>query len=125
MRHRGQKRRIRFDEEPIGRAHFGGRTRLVGILEGDDATEREISTEVEHALRFFRSAREAMNHGSFRHSLGRQNVGRVVPGVTCVDDEREFESLRERDLFGEHLSLHVARRVVVEVVETAFAHRDN
>ena len=54
-----------------------------------------------------------------------QDVNRVGPGVASMNDDGQVEFLRNRKLTAEHFALNVARRVVVVVIETSLADRDN
>jgi hypothetical protein len=62
-----------------------------------------------------------------RHTSGAgfpQNGAGIVFGIAGVDDEWEIYFRRERDLGRKNLPLHLARRVVIMIIEAALADRD-
>ena len=47
MGHRGEEGGVGFDEEPVERQARGGFLEVAGVLEGDDARDRDIEAEIE------------------------------------------------------------------------------
>ena len=65
-----------------------------------------------------------MDHRALGHSLRTEDVEQVIEGVARVNHEGQVELLGEGDLASEGLTLDITRRVLVVVVETAFADAD-
>src|SRR5437867_5510328 len=65
-----------------------------------------------------------MDH-STRRCLGLKKRDRVVVGISCVDDHRQIELLRYRQLPAEYFALNIAWRIVVVVIEAGFADRQH
>src|SRR5258708_33810627 len=49
----------------------------------------------------------------------------IGPGVAAMDDDGQLGLLSERHLIAEDTMLHIARRMIVEIVETNFAPSDD
>lgn len=64
-----------------------------------------------------------MEDGALGHALGGEDVEGLVPGLAGVDHQGAVVAVGQGDLGGEDLTLDVAGRVVVVVVEPALAHR--
>src|SRR5438105_5547931 len=124
MGNRRQVRAIRFDEDAISRnAPRDFRERL-SFRKRDDAGVRNIEAEIDDVVRKLVARREAMDH-STRRCLGLEKSDRVVVGISCVDDHRQIELLRYRQLPAEYFALNIAWRIVVVVIEAGFADRQH
>ena len=98
---------------------------VVGLLEGQDAGERDVEAERDRAPRQLAAAGEAMQHGR-EGALPRfllQDARHVVVGLARMDDQRQSGLARRRDVVAEALLLRVARAVVVVIVEPGLADR--
>ncbi len=86
-----------------------------------------VETEIQRAARFLRTARKAMHDPSdaMRRPMLFDERQRVVPGFTRVDHNGLFGRSRDSHLFDEHRFLDFARRKIVVIVETDFAHREH
>ena len=54
-----------------------------------------------------------------------ENRETIVPGVAAVDDDRQLRRARLRELPAKNLLLHVARRMIVVIVEAHLAPADH
>jgi hypothetical protein len=120
-----QIRRVGFHEEPILR-NEAKKLVVSPFLECYDAAEGDIPTSVDRERSEGMSASVAMQYAS---DSGRACVTndctRIVLGVPSVHDDWSPGLGGKLNLRGERVSLGVAGRVVVMVVETAFADRDS
>jgi hypothetical protein len=120
-----QIRRVGFHEEPILRDE-AKKLVISPFLERHDAAEGNVPTSVDRERSEGMSTRVAMQYAS---DSGRACVTndctRIVLGVPSVHDDWSPRLGGKRNLRGERVSLGLAGRVVVMVVETAFADRDS
>jgi len=124
MRDGRQIRRIRFDQQSIARDQ-PQQTIVRPFLERDDATERDVPTRIECKRREIRTPRIAVqNADDTRRSCFADDPARIGFSVTRVHHQRFADFPGQRDLRREGGALRFARRVVVVIVETAFADRD-
>ena len=116
--------RIRFDQQSIARDQ-SQQFVVRPFLEGDDAAERDVPTGIERERREIRTPRIAVkNANDCRRSCFADDRARIGFSVTRVHHYRFADFLRQRDLRREGGALRFARRIVVVIVETAFADGD-
>ena len=124
IRHRGEKRTVGFHVESVEGNQERGGPKVVGVLEGHDTGNRNIGASPKTFNNFFGSSGETVDDGALRKTFGIEDVKEVVPRVTGVNDECEFEFVSELNLVGEDPFLLVAGTVFVEVVEATLANSD-
>ena len=123
VRNRGEERRIGFDQQTFLRNRLSHVLQIARILERDDPAKRDVESKVERGFGEAGASGEAMQHatdGSLLHSLG-QDRGGVVLGIAGMDDQRQAGGSSRFDVGGETFALGSAVRLVVEIIETAFA----
>src|SRR6185503_16515714 len=119
-------RAIRLDEDAIGGSAACDLVDRMRILERYDARERQVETEIESTLREALILAEAVDDPAHLASaLALENRERFARCGAGVDDERLFHRARERHHATKDFALHVARRVIVMVVEPDLAERSN
>ena len=123
MGHRREERTVRFDQQTVERTARRGLSHVSRVLERHDPAERDVHAGAQALLDLVGTTREAMQHGSLGDALGPQHVEQIGPGVAGVDHQREIVRVRQPDLRGERRPLRVARRMLVVVVQPAFADR--
>src|SRR5207237_9979203 len=113
-------------EDAIGRRPRGDLVHALRALEGDDAGEREVEAELERALGEGSVLAEAVDDAAdVAGAFGGEDVERVLGRFARVDDDRLADLPREADEPREDGALHVARRVIVVVVESDLADGDD
>src|SRR5262245_12154521 len=122
MRHGGEERGVRLDQEAVDGDGAYRIPQRVGIPKGHDARHRNVKPEVEIATSVLGVAREAV-HDTPRvaQRLRAEERGRVEVRIADVYDEREPELAGEARGAGKCLELCGARGVVVVVVEPGLA----
>jgi hypothetical protein len=106
---------------------LGGVLQVARVLEGDDTAQRDEKAEIERLARQVRAAREAMQHAGDA-ALARRRAEhrrRILLGIAGVDDQRQAGRPRRLDMRREALALGGAVRLVVIIIEPAFADRDD
>jgi hypothetical protein len=94
------------------------------FVEGHDSAERDVPSRVERELCQSVGARVAVEDSQDASGSGVANDrAGIVFGIPGVDHDRLVQLTGERDLRRECGALGFARRVVVVVVESAFANR--
>jgi hypothetical protein len=120
-----QIRRVGFHEEPILRDE-AKKLVVCPLLERHDAAEGDVPTSVDRERSEGMSTRVAMQYAS---DSGRACVTndcpRIVLGVPRVHNDWSLGLSGKLNLCGERVSLGLTGRVVVMVVETAFADGDS
>jgi len=120
-RYRRQIWRIRLDKQTIAR-HQPHQIVVFPLVERDDPRERDVPTRVERELgervRTGVAVQDADHVSATRVEDDRSSV---VFGIPRVDDDRLPHFFRKRKLSRERGSLCISRRIVVVVVEPAFA----
>lgn len=96
----------------------------IPVLESDNSAEGHIPASVQRRARELGTTGEAVKHSeySFDPGLANHRSG-VVVGVACMHNHGAHESFGELELQGEGAALEVSRRVIVVVIESAFADR--
>src|SRR5688572_21741051 len=120
IRHRRQVRAVGLDQDPVARDDPRRLAQAVRFREADDTGERQVEAGVERPPRHRGIAREAVEHAANATALLEDRKG-VVGRLAGMDDHRSVELAGQRQLRGKHVTLHVARREVVVVVEPDFA----
>src|SRR5207253_1798074 len=96
------------------------------VVESDDAGEREIKPQVQRVLCQPGVAREAVKDpADLAGLLLLENRDRVFLGIARVDNDRQLELARKTYLLAKARALHVARGVVVVVVQPDLAVGDD
>ncbi|OGQ21155.1 MAG: hypothetical protein A2138_18575 [Deltaproteobacteria bacterium RBG_16_71_12] len=128
--HGRQVGRVGLDQQGLQRHEARDLGQVAGVLERDDAGQRHQEAEVERSARLRDRPRETVKDtAAVAPALVEQDAHGIVEGVGAVggpDVQHQWllRSVRDGDLAHEHLPLHVARRVVVVVVEPALADGD-
>ncbi len=126
LRDRREIRAVRLHEDSVERCPLRNVLDGERSLERDDAREREIEAEVQGARRERAIFAEAMDDAAdVGGTFAFEDLERVGRGATRVNHDRLLHVAREVNQARERLSLYVARRVVVVVVESDFADGDD
>src|SRR5262249_2808982 len=120
---RRQVGRIGLDQQLFGGDFSSDIAEFAGVLEGQNAGERDQEANFRRPSSEFPGRAEAVNEASesTRRSALLQHRGRLYVGVAAVDDERQAAFPRRGDVGAEDLGLAIARTVVVVEVETGLA----
>ena len=89
VRHGCEEWGVGLDQQTFARAQDSGLADFGSTLEGDDAAEREVSTEIETTPSFLRTAGEAVNDDPLGKTTRLQKIDRVVPCGPRVNNERQ------------------------------------
>ncbi len=121
----GQVRRIGFHQQPVLR-HEPEEIVVLPFVEGHDPAERHIPARRKRELGKCMRPGVAMHHSqdSGCSSIPDQRPS-VVFRLPAVYDHGQARLVRERDLGGKRCELHLARRIVVVVVEPTLANSDS
>jgi hypothetical protein len=68
LRRCGEEWRVGLDEHPVERRARGRVADVVGVVERDDAAERQVRAEIERPFGLVGAAREAVEDGARRHA---------------------------------------------------------
>ncbi len=95
------------------------------VPERDDTAEGDVPAGVQRDPRQVDATGVAVQHADdvFPARLAHHRH-RVLISVSCVDDDGTGISLRQFELHRERTPLLIARRIVIVIIETAFANRD-
>ncbi len=90
---------------------------------GGVAGERNVETHVQTAFGVIQSAGEAVEDAAegCRFPVQFELGEAVVPGVPAMNDDRQLSRVSQLHLCAEDRCLHVARRMIVEIIQTDFA----
>ncbi len=124
---RREIRRVGFDENAILGELGGDLPQRVAGLEGEDSREGHVTAEGNTAPCEIVAACEAVEHerkGALRAFLF-ENAGNVVVGIAGVDHKRQSRFAGGGDMPAKSPLLHLARAVVVVVVEARLTDRDD
>ena len=117
-------RGIRLDQQSVS-GHESQQRVVSPFLESDDTAERHVppcvDREFSERRRSSVAVEDADHVGGARFT---DDCPRVVFCVACVYDDRPAHFMRQLHLCRKGGSLRVARRIVVVVVESAFADSD-
>ena len=131
---RGQIGAIRLAEDAIQRHFFRNGPQLVALGVRQRAGKGNIKTEGKRALCIRPITRKTVNNpaallrmGFFqqRHRLGIRIPRSAIRCIAQMDEKRFSGPFRPLNLFGKDALLHIARGVIVVIVQPAFANRAN
>src|SRR5262249_6270301 len=123
-RHRREVRTIRLNKNTISRYSPCNFSEPLCIRKRNDAGERNPETDTQRKIRKSIARRKAMNYAMGRSMFFQNNLC-VFVCITSMNDHRQIEFPGEFDLAAEHLTLHVARRIVVVVIQARLSDRDD
>ncbi len=123
---RWKERRVRFREHSIERQHRGYIAHRLHFGIGDVTGERDHEAHIDSAPCVFNRAGEAMEDAAQAGGAPGfvDDLQAIGPGVAAVDDDGELGRAGLVELAPEDLLLHLARRVVVVIVEANLAPGD-
>ena len=122
--HRRQKRGVGFHQNAIlgrGQCNFANN---LGITKSQDAGKTDIEADVNGTARQFRSRAEAMQHpgkSAFPH-LVLNYICDVRISLAGMNDDGQIQFARRRDLGAKALSLTVARRIIIMIIQSGLAN---
>lgn len=121
MWHRGEVGRVRFNEQPIFR-YKAEQIIVAPFLEGDDSAERDVPARIQCVLRQCVRPCVTMEHASHPGRTRFTDHGEgVILGIAGMHNKRLMYFCREGDLSLKRRQLRFAGRIIVVVVEPAFA----
>src|SRR5690348_9261909 len=95
---------------------------------GDVARKRDEEAEFKPALRVSERAGEAMKNAAEIRAAPVffvENAQAIPPCVAAMNHDGQARSAGERKLAAKNILLHVARRMIVKIVEADFAPREH
>src|SRR5579885_763462 len=126
-RHGREVRAVGLDEQAFERDGQRDFAQILRLLERDVTRERDHEAEFQNGLGHPRAAAEAVHDPAAlraRH-LGAKYLDRLVVGLARMNDDGQALCLRKPQLSCEHFALHLARRVVVMIIQTDLAKSDD
>src|SRR5439155_21556707 len=118
------KRTVGLRQKAIERHPASGVPQVVGLRKRNDASQRDVEAERQAGVRQRRTSGETVQYAAQpAATLFAQNPQRVVVGLARVNHDRNVELAGEAQLAAEDRVLHLARRVVVMVVEADLTNR--
>ena len=127
-RHRGEIRRVGLHQQTLGRNVARDLAQFIGSREGQDPRETDIPAHRDRRLRQGARGTEAMQQkGEIAAVVAffPQDQGDIGVGVAGVDGQRQPGQARATDMGAEVFPLHLARRTVVEVIQSGLADPDH
>lgn len=132
MRHRRQVGRVCLNHHGVARSFLrrGGYVREGLVGEGDHARERDGEAGVQASLHHFSGPCKGMEDArrvapAAACAPFHDNCRQIIIGLAIVQDDRESQLIRQRELPAEGIQLQVPRSTVPVVVQPGFADGDH